>query len=437
MKLRYTAALLALLTMVGCSTGGNEPLPTVVLGSSLDETAGTQPATVGRSGGVTASAIVVPQEQAQVTAGLSGRIDNVAVSEGGRVRAGQMLLTLDDASAQASVAQAQAALDAAKANHALLTADPSEATVRQAQAAVDAAQATLDGLEAQPRDETVVQAEANWLSAQAALDALLAGPSESDLQAAQLRIEEARGALWAAQSTRDATCGSRALAESQCDSAEAGVLIAEATVKQAELALRTLEEGATGEAITQARQAVRAAEAQRALACEPLTSHDLDVARAQVKQAQATLDALLENPSQEQIAASQALVVQAEVALRVAETQLGRLAITAPIDGTLVDLSAHDGQWIVPGQPLASLAELSAFLVETTDLSELDVPRIAVGSQADVEIEALGLTIDGVVQEIAPLADTLGGDVVYRAKLALDEQPQGLRAGMSAEVRFR
>ena len=437
MKLRYTAALLALLTLVGCSTGGSEPLPTVVLGGSLDETATTQPATVGRSGGVTASAIVVPQEQAQVTAGLSGRIDKVAVSEGDRVRAGQTLLALDDASARAGVAQAQAALDAAQANHALLLADPSEATVRQAQAAVDAAQATLNGLKAQPRAETVTQAESNWISAQATLDALLSGPSESDLEAAQLRIEEARGALWAAQATRDATCGSRALAESQCDSAEAGVLVAESAVQQAKLALRTLEEGAADEAITQARQAVRAAEAQRDLAREPLTSHDLNVAQAQVEQAQATLDALLADPSQERVAASQALVAQAEAGLQTAQTQLAMLTISAPIDGTLIDLSAYDGQWLAPGQPLASLADLSVLLVETTDLSELDVPRIAVGSPADIEIEALGLTVDGVVQEIAPLADTLGGDVVYRAKLALDQQPAGLRAGMSAEVRFQ
>jgi len=111
--------------------------------------------------------------------------------------------------------------------------------------------------------------------------------------------------------------------------------------------------------------------------------------------------------------------------------------LTAPIDGTLIDLSAYDGQWLVPGQPLATLADLSVLVVETTDLSELDVPRIAPGSSADVEIDALGLTLRGVVQEIAPLADTLGGDVVYRAKLTLDEQPQSLRAGMSAEVRFR
>jgi hypothetical protein len=37
---------------------------------------------------------------------------------------------------------------------------------------------------------------------------------------------------------------------------------------------------------------------------------------------------------------------------------------------------------------------------------------------------------------IAPLADTLGGDVVYKITIDLDAPPAGLRAGMSVEVQF-
>ncbi len=36
--------------------------------------------------------------------------------------------------------------------------------------------------------------------------------------------------------------------------------------------------------------------------------------------------------------------------------------------------------------------------------------------------------------EIAPQANTIGGDVVYPVTIALDEQPPGLRWGMSVEV---
>ena len=34
----------------------------------------------------------------------------------------------------------------------------------------------------------------------------------------------------------------------------------------------------------------------------------------------------------------------------------------------------------------------------------------------------------------APQATTIGGDVVYQVVIALDEQPEGLRWGMSVEV---
>jgi hypothetical protein len=44
--------------------------------------------------------------------------------------------------------------------------------------------------------------------------------------------------------------------------------------------------------------------------------------------------------------------------------------------------------------------------------------------------------VNGRVIAIAPLADTLGGDVVYQITIELEELPEGLRAGMSVEVRF-
>jgi hypothetical protein len=38
------------------------------------------------------------------------------------------------------------------------------------------------------------------------------------------------------------------------------------------------------------------------------------------------------------------------------------------------------------------------------------------------------------VVDIAPRADTAGGDVVYAVTIALDDQPRELRWGMSVEV---
>jgi hypothetical protein len=72
--------------------------------------------------------------------------------------------------------------------------------------------------------------------------------------------------------------------------------------------------------------------------------------------------------------------------------------------------------------------------VETTDLSERDVARVTAGQRATVYVEPLGAEVGGQVVRVASQAATVGGDLVYAVVVALDEQPPGLRWGMSVEV---
>jgi hypothetical protein len=74
--------------------------------------------------------------------------------------------------------------------------------------------------------------------------------------------------------------------------------------------------------------------------------------------------------------------------------------------------------------------------VQTTDLSERDVPQVKVGQPVTLLVKALNQDLTGRVSEIAPLSDTLGGDVVYQTTIDLDTQPAGLRPGMSVTVTF-
>jgi HlyD family secretion protein len=41
------------------------------------------------------------------------------------------------------------------------------------------------------------------------------------------------------------------------------------------------------------------------------------------------------------------------------------------------------------------------------------------------------------VVEIAQQSETVGGDVVFKVTIELDEQPEGLRWGMSADVNLK
>jgi len=53
-----------------------------------------------------------------------------------------------------------------------------------------------------------------------------------------------------------------------------------------------------------------------------------------------------------------------------------------------------------------------------------------------VFVKALNQSLSGRVSLIAPLANTLGGDVVYKITIELESIPPELRAGMSVEVQF-
>jgi HlyD family secretion protein len=89
------------------------------------------------------------------------------------------------------------------------------------------------------------------------------------------------------------------------------------------------------------------------------------------------------------------------------------------------------------GQVVITLADLANMRIETTDLSERDVPSVQMGQTANVYIEALDITVTGRVTKISPISETVGGDVVYPVTIELDEQPEGLLWGMSAEVEIQ
>jgi hypothetical protein len=83
------------------------------------------------------------------------------------------------------------------------------------------------------------------------------------------------------------------------------------------------------------------------------------------------------------------------------------------------------------------LATLDELQVQTTDLTELDVGRIAVGNGVEVSVDALPEnTFAGIVSEISLQAEDYRGDVVYEVTVELTEAglPESLRWGMTAMV---
>ena len=136
----------------------------------------------------------------------------------------------------------------------------------------------------------------------------------------------------------------------------------------------------------------------------------------------------------ERLQAAKANVDRAQAAVEIAKTQLAQAALVAPIDGTIASVDISPAEFANPGQIVIVMGDLSHFQIETTDLSEKNVPGIKVGQTVSVFIEALNQNLSGKVVDIARVSETVGGDVVFKVTIELDEQPEGLRWGMSAEV---
>jgi RND family efflux transporter MFP subunit len=140
------------------------------------------------------------------------------------------------------------------------------------------------------------------------------------------------------------------------------------------------------------------------------------------------------SPPREKIVIADAKVEQKQSALEIVKASIAQGTLTAPFEGTVVELNVSSGEYIQPTQVVVVIADLQNVYIETTDLSELNVASVEVGQPATVYVEALDDEFPGEVTAISPISDTIGGDVVYKVTVQLDEQPIDLLWGMSADV---
>lgn len=383
MKIKLLCLSLLVLSLTGCSVfrqATPQPLPTIV----LDQGSPVSPVSARTgSGGAIASGVAAPAREAELAFGLAGKIEALNVSVGDEVDAGQELARLQgQESLEAKVSTARFELEQAKQALNDLVTQSEDARVLAMQEivtyerAVRDAQYTLDNF-------TVP-------SNQAGFDAVEA------LNQMKQRLDNARQEF---EPYRNKASGDP-VRQDRKDDLDAAQSDYNAAVRRLQL------------------------------------EYNLQVAQAQLDRALGDYETLKAGPDPDELLLAEARQEDAQNQLSAAQAALQHLTLTAPFAGTVSKINFTNGEWVAAGQPVLVLADLGELQVETTDLSERDIPRVEVGQEVTVYIGALNQTVPGRVLQIAPLADTLGGDVVYKVTIELDEPPPGLRAGMSVEVQF-
>jgi multidrug efflux pump subunit AcrA (membrane-fusion protein) len=319
---------------------------------------------------------IEPKDEVSVVAEVGGHVLEMNVKEGDRVTAGQTLLRVDGTMLEAQRAQALAGLQAAQAQADMLQIEPSESDIEAARAGVAAAEAGY----------------------QRALD----GPTEEDLTMAQSQLYQAEAAVRRAQAAYDQVSWNPMIA----------AMPESLQLQQATLALE-------------------AAQAQYDKLLKGATADVIAGAYAQLASARAQLQRLEDGPEEAQIQAAEAQVRQAETALYLAQLQLDKATVEAPVDGIVAQVNLAVGAMALPGSPALRLLSPNVQIVIPVEESRM--AQLEIGQPARIQVNAFpGQTFEGLLTAIAPQLDPATRTVRVTVE-PTDDAPQ-LSPGMFATV---
>ncbi len=344
--------------------------------------------------GIIAEGRLIPARDVTLAPAVRGLVEAVLVDEGDTVHKGDVLLRLSDSEqAQASLQSAQAELVAA-------------------QQAYDDFKRTADLAKAQAWQD-YIQAQIARAEAQRAWDDLDIDALEDDVASALATVRDKEDDLEDAQ---DAFDKYKDLSEDNAPRKDAKEKLDEA---QAAYDAAVADWEAAQHAIDQPRAA-------------------LDAALAAEAEAKRTYENIVENgydPDQEALLKARLDAAQAQV--DAARRALEHYQIIAPFDGVVTRINLSRGELAGPETWAVQMADFSAWYVETTDLTELDVVHVREGEQVSIVPDALpDTTLTGAVESIARSYTLKGGDVLYTVKIRLEDGSPALRWGMTVEVTF-
>jgi len=141
--------------------------------------------------------------------------------------------------------------------------------------------------------------------------------------------------------------------------------------------------------------------------------------------------------NEDQLALAQARLDSAKAQVAAAESNLFNYVLFAPFDGIVANVAVEIGEQVGPESQAVSVVNTSSWIIETTDITELEVVKVAVGQKVTFTADALnGVTMEGVVIEISQAPFLQNGDVVYTVRIAANDVDPRVKWGMTVEVKF-
>ena len=366
--------------------------------------------------GIEASGTIEATES-DVAPKVQGRMLELRVRDGDKVKKGQVLAVLERrdpaldvdqmranvAAASAQVAGAQAAYAVQQTTYATTLAQATD-SVSIAQSNVGQASVNL-GIETNAASIAVDQARAQIAAAQSAYD-------HASIDLERVRRLVATGDV--SRQTLDDARNAYTSGAAQLQAAKDALALAQ--VNRRNIQIRQLGVLSSREQHRQSIAALESAQGGRAL---------VDQRRAQVLAAQGQL-------------------AQARAALAIAQDQVRETQLVAPFDGYVISHNFELGDLVQPGSAVMTIGDLAHPYVYVY-VSETNLPHVKTGMQVGVTIDGMpGRTFTGTVTEISNTAEFTPENVqtkqerieylVFRVKIQFADTTGTLKPGLPADA---
>ncbi|HDQ71872.1 MAG TPA: HlyD family efflux transporter periplasmic adaptor subunit [Chloroflexi bacterium] len=377
------------------------------------------------NGTITASGFIEGKE-VTIASQVSGRIAEMRVNRGDEVRAGDVLVQLDDAVLQSQRLEVESGVAAAEANLARVLAGARPEEVAVARAALSQAEARLEGAKQAVVNARDVISKPLTLETEIAAARTQVKLAEQDVEMAEANLAETR-LKWNVY--QDQGGDVKRTWDLQVRAAEAALQRAQANLNGARRYLGALIEMRDNPLRLQTE--LHGAETQARLA------------RAQVGVAQASLDEMEAGATAEEIAVTEARLHQAKAALRLIDAQIDHLTLEAPMDGTVTSRVSKAGETATAGMPLVTIANLDEVeLVIYIPVTQIG--RVKLGQAVEVEVDSFpDRVFIGEIVNIAGEAEFTPRNVqtqeervnlVFAVKVRLSNEDHALKPGMPADA---
>ncbi len=366
----------------------------------------------------------------QVVLKVNGEVKQLAVHEGERVVAGDLLLALDATELERAVARAEIDLETARLELAKQANTSNAAEVVLAAANLLTVQENLAKVLAGPSAEKLAAAQSDLTAAWAKYNDLLAGPSGDKLNQAKATLMKADIDRQEAQRAYDQIAW-----RNDVGMTEEAARLQKATIEyeHAKAAFGEANQPTAQADIHSALSAAQKAQDELNLLNLQPTPAEISEAEAKVADAEAKIAKHQDGSIQSDLLAIELKVKKALIDLEEAHSNLRNARVAAPISGTVIETKVKVGERATSGMVAVTIGNISELKL-TIDVAEVDISQVHVGQQANITLNALrGQRFTGIVNHIASMSKSDRNVVNYPVTIHLTAADlSDIRTGMTA-----